>query len=332
MKNFLTKVALFCLPIFALVVIYIITDVFRVIFHYDPYYVDSNFISFNQAYESTMTYINQNPKYNYNSFIFGNSRSVFYEIDTWKKYLPKGSVCMHFDESGGSVSGVRDKIAFIDKNGGQIKNALLVIDYFLLSRLEQKEGFLYISPPILKNNSNLLDFHLQHFKAFLNPKFLVAIADYSMFGKYRPYMKNFILLDHSTYIPQYNEFQKSATEEKISKGIYYDEEHLKVFRGVQKPGTYSPNELDTPIIDCLCEIKEIFDKHKTSYKIVISPLYDQIKLNRETYNTLCSIFGEDHIYDFSGVNKWNKDYHNYYENSHYRPKVSAEIMDLIYSR
>ena len=81
MKHFLVKITTFCLPLFILAIIYIITDVFKVIYHYDPYYTGSDYIGVNMAYGSTMTYINQNPKYHYDSFIFGNSRSLFYEID-----------------------------------------------------------------------------------------------------------------------------------------------------------------------------------------------------------------------------------------------------------
>lgn len=332
MKHFLVKATAFCLPLFMLAVIYIITDVFKVIYHYDPYYTDSDYIGVNRSYGCTMTYINQDPKYHYDSFLFGNSRSIFYEVDTWKKHLPEGSACFHFDESCGSISGVGSKIAFIDKNGGRLNNVLMVIDHDLLSRLEIKDGYLFIAPPILTNNKSFAKFHVQHFIAFLNPKFLVALADYNMFGKFRPYMGDFISNGRLTYFPESNEYRMLIPEEKISKGTYYDAERMKVFEDKQKPGTYSPGKLGTEEIECLREIKRLFDKHKTSYKIVISPLYDQIKLNRSVYDTLCSIFGKDHVYDFSGVNKWNKDYHNYYEDSHYRPIVSAEIMDIIYSK
>lgn len=329
MRKFLKYILVFCLPLSILFVTYIATDVFKVIYHYDPYYDGSYYIGVNRAYGSTMTYINQNPKYQYDSFIFGNSRSLFWEIDTWKKYLPKESKCIHFDESGGSISGIHDKVMFIDKNGGHIKNALFVIDHNLLSRLEQS-GYLFVSPPVLKGYSNFLSFHTQHFMAFLNPKFLVALADYNIFGKFRPYMKNLISDGHSTYVAEYNEFQKTLSEKEIEEGTYYDAIHLKVFEDVQKPGTFSTEKLDDKEINCLREMRKVLDKQHTSYKIVISPLYDQIKLNKETLSLLCEIFGKENVYDFSGVNKWNKDYHNYYEDSHYRPIVSAEIMDIIY--
>lgn len=330
MRKFLKNVLVFSLPFFMLIVIYIATDVFRVIYHYDPYYNGSYYIPTNRAYGSTMTYLNQNPNYHYDSFIFGNSRSLFYEVDTWKKYLPKGSKCMHFDEFGGSISGVHDKVLFIDKNGGRIKNALLVIDHAMLSRLEMA-GYLFASPPILKGYSNFFSFHIQHFSAFLTPKFLVALADYNIFGEFRPYMKDIISNDHHTYVAEYNELQRTKAEKEIKEGIYYDAKHLNVFKNVQKPGTFSNEKLGSKEINCLQEMKNVFDKQHTSYKIVISPLYDQIKLNKESHSILCEIFGKENIYDFSGVNEWNKDYHNYYENSHYRPLVSAEIMGIIYS-
>ena len=63
---------------------------------------------------------------------------------------------------------------------------------------------------------------------------MVALADYNMFGTFRPYMRNLISDGHSTYLPQYNEFQKTLTEKKIAKGIYYDAAHLKVFENVNQ--------------------------------------------------------------------------------------------------
>lgn len=332
MKKFLVKFLLFSSPIFALTITYIATDVFKVIYHYDPFYTEGQIINLNRAYGSTETYLNQDPKYNYDSFIFGNSRSLFYEVDTWKKYLPEGSVCIHYDESHGSICGLRDKVVFIDNHGGRLNNALLVIDHNLLSEYDQLKGHLFITPPILKDNSNFFNFHVQHFGAFMNPMFLTSLVDYKLFGKNRFIETDYIFPTASIYIPEYNEWQKKKDEEKIANGTYYDAAHISTFEGIQEPGTYSHEILGEKEINCFREMKAVFDKHKTSYKFVVSPLYDQIKLNRDTYNTLCAIFGKDHVYDFSGVNKWNKDYHNYYEYSHYRPNVAAEIMDIIYSK
>lgn len=331
MKRFLFNILAFGLPLWILGVIYFITDVFKVIHHYDSYYNDSYYIEINRSFGSTMTYVNQNPKYDYDSFIFGNSRSIFYEVDTWKKYLPKESHCMHFDESGGSISGIRDKIMFIDNSGGRINNVLMVIDHGLLSNLEIKDRWYCISPPILKHYTNFLNFHLQHFMAFLNIRFLVAIVGYNLTGEFLPYMEGYVCKNRPLFIGMYNELRHSFAEKEIANGTYYDLDRIKVFENMQKPGTYSNEKIGEKGLQLLKDIKKVFDKQHTSYKIVISPLYDQVKLNRTTYEILCQIFGKDKIYDFSGENKWSKDYHNYYEASHYRPHVAAEVMEIIYS-
>ncbi len=123
--------------------------------------------------------------------------------------------------------------------------------------------------------------------------------------------------------------KKSARTDHSS--TLYEVLNSKVFENAQSPYVFSPEVLDDEKITYLNEIKKIFEKHHTSYKIIISPLYDQMKLKRATYMTLCDIFGKQNVYDFSGVNKWNRDYHNYSETSHYRPKVAAEILEIIYS-
>lgn len=332
-RSFQIRVLLFCLPMLVLMFLYIAMDVFRVIYDYQPYYDKSCYIDVNRAYGSTMTYINQNPIYHYDSFIFGNSRSRFYEIDEWKKYLPESSRCMHFDGSVGSIRGLHDKVVYIDKNGGKLANALLVIDTDLLSNLELTSGHLLVSPPVLSGYSAFLNFHLQHFSAFLHPQFLIALTDFKLFGIRRPYMDDFFVnWNGCNYIPQYNEFQLISTEQKIKDGVYYNPTTIRFWRKSQKPGTISSVILEDKSIAYLQEIKTIFDKHHTSYKIVISPLYNQIKLNNGVYHKLCEIFGGGTIYDFSGTNKWNVDYHNYYEPSHYRPRVSAEILSIMYSQ
>lgn len=334
MKLFLHRILLFFISIVVLTIsLYLITDVFKIFYHYDPYY-DINYpVSLNRAYGTTMTYTNQNPKYHYDSYILGNSRSLLYEIDTWKKYLPANSRCMHFDRWVCTIKGLYEMIKFIDDAGGELNNALIVLDHEMCGdfKIMENKDYMYSTPPNLGGHQEFFNFHFLHFKAFLNFQLWFNLVVYKIYGKYHPLMKE-ILNDPQriSYISEYNEFQETGKENEIKHGIYYNTEVIKGFNNVQKPKSFSKEQLDNQEIEYLERIKRIFDRHHTSYKIVISPLYDQIKLNKETYNTLCKIFKKESLYDFSGVNKWNKDYHNYYERSHYRPIVSAEIMDIVY--
>ena len=332
MKKFLRNILLFLLPIAVLAAVYAAIDVFRVVKHYDTFYAKGYRIGLNRAYGSTVTYVNQNLTYHYNAFIFGNSRSLFFEAHTWQQHLPNDSRPFHFDASGGSVRGLHDKIAFIHQTGGELKYALLVLDHDILGNDETKEGYLFVEPPQLRGYSNVIDFHKQHFVAFLNLQFLRAWADYSLFGTYRPYMKHLLTEDRETYDAASNEISEPLTEQQIAQGIYYDEAHLAAFDGMQYENTCSTEHLSPQAVEWLRDIRRIFDLHHTEYRVIISPLYDQLKLKPETLKTLCDIFGNSHVYDFSGTNKWSGDYHNYYEPYHYRPHVAAEIMDIVYQK
>jgi hypothetical protein len=65
-------------------------------------------------------------------------------------------------------------------------------------------------------------------------------------------------------------------------------------------------------------------------EVVVSPLYDQVALAERDRRILEEVFGADHVHDFSGVNDLTRDARNYYETSHYRPPVGAEILRRIY--
>jgi hypothetical protein len=95
---------------------------------------------------------------------------------------------------------------------------------------------------------------------------------------------------------------------------------------------YFPPCIDDKQIMFLAEIKNIFHKHKTNYKIIINPLYDQIGLNPDDLEYLCELFGKENVFDFSGINEFTNDYRNYYEPSHYRPHVARKIMEKIYKK
>jgi hypothetical protein len=79
-------------------------------------------------------------------------------------------------------------------------------------------------------------------------------------------------------------------------------------------------------------MKEIFAANNTDYRIVLSPMYDQKKLNAKDMNTLYEVFGKDRIYDFSGINDITQDMYNYFETAHYRPSIAYRIMDSVYAR
>ena len=332
MKVFIKLCLLFSIPFFLLGVAYVWFDPFKVIGHYDNYYVPGDGGSVNRNFVSTMNYLNKKDTYHYDSFIFGNSRSLFYRIEDWKKHLAPESSCYHFSESSGSINGLYYKLKLIDERGGSINNALLVVDHGLLRRMEQ-DGVAYIMPPALTGNRNWLRFHGEHFMQWLNPRFLVCWAEFQATGKYKSYMTDFVVkgVNYKYYDPVTNEEPRGYQDSLLKAGTYYTKGVINGFKGKQTPSTSRKMIDKEEKLEKLMEMRKIFDKHHTNYKFIISPLYDQVKVNPEDYQTLCDIFGKEHIYDYSGVNAWTSDYHNYYEWSHYLPSIAAEVMDDAYS-
>jgi hypothetical protein len=313
---------------------YFVLDPFKVIYDYPNYYNlnEVGRVGINKDYVSTSTFINNSKEYNYDSFILGNSRSVFYEIADWKRYVEPSSLCYHFDASGEAIYGIYKKLLFIDENGNNIKNVLIILDYETLSKIVSNNGHLFIISPRLENNVNILFFHLTFIKTFYNPQFMMAFLDYKISGKIKAYMIRNNLLDDRPfhYDVMTNEITYPVFEEQIKKGEYYTTERMKVFYQREDKEEESPVIIHSEQEKMLTEMKSIFDKHHSNYKIIINPLYNQKKLNKKDLEYLNTLFGKRNVFDFSGINEFTNDYRNYYEDSHYRPIVSRKILELIY--
>lgn len=334
LRKFITKSLILVFPFIICIAIYVCFDPFKVIRTYTNYYQHHEIgrVGINRDWISTNTFINNSKSISYNSFIFGNSRSIFYEVNDWKKYIEPDSNCYHFDASDEALYGIYKKILFLDRNDIPMKNTIIIFDYTTLSKITSSQGHLFIISPQLEDNNNLIDFHLTFIKTFFNLKFTMAFIDYKISGKIKEYMTKENLLDDRPlhYDVTTNEITHPDFEELIKSGLYFTEDRMKVFfeRGTHEE--VSPIIIKQKQINMLKEIKDVFQKNGTSYKIIISPLYDQKKLNPNDLDSLQSIFGKDTVYDFSGINDFTNDYTNYYEDSHYRPVVSRKILEIVY--
>ena len=122
-------------------------------------------------------------------------------------------------------------------------------------------------------------------------------------------------------------------EEMIQReGEAYWESHKKEFQKTRDPnyrnGKYRKGEpfLWQAQIELLEEISQICQKHNTSVKIIISPDYSQISINPADVEILKRFFGDTNVFDFSGINEYTNDIHNYYEGGHYRPILGTKLL------
>lgn len=331
----LFKIALLSLPVTLLLGVYVWFDPFKVIWHYDAYYENDkvNYINLNRNFTSTETFLNQSKTIPYNAFIFGNSRSCFYQAEHWAQKI-KTPYIFHFDGWQESLLNIHHKLHFLDSRNSPIDHALLILDYSTLSGVEEQKGHLFISHPAMSELS-WYQFHLEFFKTFAFSDFRNAFLDLKWSGKVKPYMKTQLIINDkpSYYQVKYNEIKNKGDDHLIATNpdSFYNARRLKIF--YKRPEI---PEIHKPIIGpyqkkLLQEIKGIFDKKNTNYRLVISPLYNQKKLSESDIQYLKQLFGEAFVFDFSGKNKWTEDYRNYYETSHYLPQVANAVLDSVYS-
>ncbi len=333
-KQLSSFLAIILVPISILVILYFHYDPFQVIYKYRSYFVSGTprYVTLNYDYVDMETFLNNYSTYNYNSFIIGNSRSRFYEMDTWQKYIGSDK-CFHFNASDETLYGINKKLEFLHQKQVDISNVLLILDHSTLSGTTNSEGHLFIKHPLL-SGQRMFDFQLIFFKAFCSQRFLRAYLDFKLSGHFKAYMKKGVLLDDTPvgYNLKYNEMKLSVFEEiiKVDPSKYYDSKKMRLFYHRDTMQKFSAAAIRKVQIEMLNNIKNIFKAHSTNFKIVINPLYDQLKLDKNDASVLMDIFGTENVYDFSGINSITADYHNYYEESHYRPSVAKEIMSIIY--
>ncbi|XVJ67684.1 MAG: hypothetical protein HEQ40_16465 [Lacibacter sp.] len=335
MNLFLKKIILFFSPFLALFPLYIYLDPFKVISRYDSYYPDSGIskIDVGKDFVSYETFKKNNPLNHYSSFIFGSSRSFFYRINTWSDYInTPQSKCYHFDGFKESLYGITNKIQYLNESGVPIKNALVVLDFEVFQGKNKVDDYLRLQHPSI-SDENWVRFHYIHFKQYFNYTFLKKyFTDYFLYRYKEPDKDQLDSVKVVAYNKTSNELIWKGLDDFIQahKEDYY-RSRVKIFYDRSVTTHYSNKIIERRHIDQLNKIKQTFERNQTNFKIIISPLYDQVKFNPSDLKVLQNLFGKENVFDFSGINSFTTPVTNYYEESHYRPQVADSIMKTIYS-
>ncbi|MBA3829815.1 MAG: hypothetical protein H0X33_12820 [Taibaiella sp.] len=331
----LYKLALLLLPLAGILLLYIILDPFKVMRSYKTYMTPGKpqIVHLNKDYVSTETFLNNYPIYHYDSYIFGNSRSMFYPVADWDSYIHSGK-CFHFDAYKESLYGVYLKIKYLSGKQIPIKNALIVLDTNLLEVTGNSyvSANLYMKHPLLSGESRLF-FQYQFIKAFCDLKFLIPYIDYKLTAKIRAYVRANDVFDEN--ILGYDKVTNEETYIGYEQIIKHDS--ARFYKAQEK---FFPQNIiartSIPVIKekqkiMLAEIKKVFIADHTNYRIIVSPHYWQAQINPADMEFLRALFGPGNVYDFSGTNFITTDKHNFYDGGHYRPQVARYILSVAYS-
>jgi hypothetical protein len=326
MKDFLRHITLFILPFILLLIVYVAVDPFMLYWKYDNLsQYGSPKRCVNDAYRAIKCMDLYEDSIDYNSFIIGSSRSEFYYIDEWKRYIGEDAQCIHFGQSNDNLLGTYQRICYLDERYDEISNLLIIMDSEYLSDVSAHKGHLFRQPWQVTDENDLMAFNIEFLRAFYSWDILKSFfSQQSLLENELPFEYNMI----------YNETYKVGAEQLIESNWNEYVRHIKDTFYQFYERNYTDSIADVAIhteqYKLLKEIAEIMKRNHTVYRIVISPLYDQVQLNPNDLSVLHEIFGKENVFDFSGVNEFTNEMTNYYETSHYRPKVCKEILRIIY--
>jgi hypothetical protein len=249
---------------------------------------------------------------------------------SWARHLPANSSPYMFDASIETVYGIYTKLRYLDSLHIHVDNALIVLCRDAAFYYDANpEGHLFIKDPKTSGESKLA-FHFTFYKAYMSSNFLFCYYQYMFSRKFKKYMADYLEYRKITYDTISNEITILDQEEEITKDPagYYARRKNVFFK---QPGESidTTQQINSNHLFMLMEIKRLLEKSHTNYKVILSPLYEQVKFSRGDFAILKNIF-EDQLYDFSGNNSFTNNVYNYYEASHFRPVVGDSIMNIIY--
>jgi len=319
-------------PFVGLMTVYIVLDPFRVVRKYDSYYEPPTPVTLNRDFVSTETFLRHQTDYRWDSFIMGSSRSGCYQASDWAPHINSSRI-FHFDASGETLYGIHKKLQFLDQRSDvSLRHILIILDADVLRTTTNSAGILFVKHPLLSGQSRIA-FQLEYLKAALAVRFMFAYLDYMASHEVKPYMVANSLLGHAPmeYDLRHNEIRAGEYERLIASDpvAYYEPRKAIFYERSPVQEYYDALILGSQKI-LLEEIASILKRHKTDFRIVISPLYDQRRLSLADLGFLKRLFGADSVCDYSGINEITLNVRNYYEDSHYRPHVARRIMAEIY--
>jgi hypothetical protein len=322
------KGLLLLLPFVIAIVFYVREDPFKVLRSYDDY--DHTCIFQNEGATAWYKYKKFRSRAHYDSFIMGNSCTMAFRADDWNKYI-HGSSFRLFSNAE-SVGDLYNKLAALDNQKDQpIRNVLIVLDRQLLRYGFVRTGFMHVMPPEV-SHIGMLRYQMEYVQGFFNPQFTLAYLGYAITHTYRPSMKGIINPNGCAHCGMSNDAVNPREEQiRWQKERYWHDKEWQRLLSTRRSGKVYPRTIYSLQRSYLLKIKAICDKHHTNVKVVINPGATLIRESLRDVRELRRIFGVENVFDFSGTNDLTMDYHNFYDNCHYRPMAGRKILQRIYA-
>lgn len=325
MKKLFFKLLILFAPLLILAVIFIWDDPMKIIHDTkDP--VSRGVLMNDRLYQARYL---QSTNNNYNSFIFGSSRSKAFKTAEWKKYIGNDNLVYHMGVNDETLYGIERKLHFLQTHGFKLDHVLIQLDHRVLSLPKDHEAHIFREHYSVSGETSSA-YYQRYIKAFLKPSFLKEYFNYKRSSRINEVSEflwdpgfNFSSVTGDIHYTRYDQ------EIRIDSLTYYKKLNLESYPRKPIVNAALINDKTRTILE---SIAKILRTERSSYKVIISPNFDQISLDSSDVEKLKSIFGKANFIDFSGMNEITNIHGNYYEHKHFKPYIANWLLNNIYSK
>lgn len=320
------------IPLFLLGLIYFVTDPFKTLKPFSLSYFDSG----NRDYLSTELFLH-NKRHNYNSFILGSSSACGLNTYHWKSYLSDSAQVFLFQSWSETITGIEQKLAYLDAHGSHIDNCLILID--IPSTFDKNQ--------LPTEAISIKDYHISgmpfwKFELILLYNFIQKPSQWikSIRLYFNPVCESVafdtITNDFSIRNKNYSSFMSKPKQDSLKNQSEISKKaFLKSIRNITLDEVIESEPLITSEYEKkLVNIKSILKKQNSQYEIIVVPFicYIHPSINHKDLTILNKIFGHEHVHNYSGRNEITTDYNNFSDINHFGLCAGWTIIEDIYNR
>ena len=329
MRRFLKRVFLFVsVPVLLLAALYFLTDPYKTLKPFSLDYFDDT----NRDYLSSELFLMNYPTYKYDSFIFGSSRGCGINTYHWAKYLPAGSKQFLFQGWDETITGIDQKVSYIDEKNHDLNNALVLLDIpGSFTKNQEPIEAMRIKDPHFSHQPRWL-FQAILFYDFMQKPSQWLIALKESLSQTSPHIEFDVISNDWDAENKHRDLTVSPIKDSLRNMSTISRRAFLKSIGNVDTVTVSKPLINDFTIKRLNHIKRFFDRRHTSFKIIITPgfCYSYPKISPVDLDVLNSIFGPENVYDYSGENEWTLDFNNYTDPNHFGLYVGWQMIEGIY--
>lgn len=332
MFRFLKRITvLFIAPLSLLVAVYYVTDPYKTLQPFSLTYFDNT----NRDYLSSELYILNSAEREYDSFIFGSSRGCGINTYHWLKYLPEGSKQFLFQAWSETITGIDQKVTFIDEQHDTLKNAIVLVDIpgsFVHPQLSTKA--LSIKDPRFSHQPRWIYQSILFFNFVQKPsQWIRAIKErihpHKIFASFDVVSNDWNSSNRDV------DFECAPAKDSLgnlsltAKAAFYND----YINNSQAVIPFSKPLINNSMLKVMNHIHEVFLRHKTDYRIIITPGYyfKYPPISSQDLSIIQSVFGEENVYDFSGRIDMTSDYNSFADPNHFGLCLGWKMIEEIYN-